>query len=77
MIASPALVDASAILARKLILRAWLRCRAVMQSHILIGTVDAIRIAIAQPLLGNALRSSPGLVLLAGKFGFGIALAVV
>lgn len=77
MITSPALVDASAVLAGKLIIGTWLRRRTVVQSYVLISTVNAIWIAIAKPFLRNTLRSSPGLVLLACELSFGIAFAII
>ena len=43
--------------------------------HVLICSVHAIRIAVADPLLGNALRFTPLLVGAAREFRFGVALA--
>ena len=41
--------------------------------HVLIGSIDAIRIAVTDPFLGNALSFAPLLVGAAGEFCFGVA----
>lgn len=77
MITSPALVDATAILASELIIGARLRCWAIVEGDILIGPINAIRVAVAEPLLRNALRPSPGFVFLASELSLRVALSVI
>lgn len=78
VVAQPALVDAAAILALELVVTAaWLRTGAVVQRGVLVGAVHAVRVAVAHPLLGDALRAVPVLVLGARVLHLGVALAVV
>lgn len=77
MIAQPAAIQASAIVAGELIVGARSRRRAMMQGDILVSSVDAIRIAVAQPFLRNALSAVPYFVLGTGEFGFLVAFSVV
>lgn len=48
-----------------------------MQSYILIGTVNAIRISVAQPLLRDALGAIPHFVCGASELGFFVTLSIV
>lgn len=77
VVAHPTLVDAPAVAARELIDAAVGHRRAVQRRRVLVGTVDAVRIAVAQPLPRDALRPVPRLVRLARELGRIVALAVV
>jgi hypothetical protein len=78
VVAQPALVDATAVAALELVVAAArFRTGAVVQRGVLVGAVHAVRVAVAHPLLGNALRAVPVLVLGARVLHLGVALAVV
>jgi hypothetical protein len=78
VVAQPALVDATAVAALELVVTAArLRTRAVMQRGVLVGAVHTIWVAVAHPLLRDALRAVPILVLGASVLHLGVALAVV
>lgn len=55
VVAGPSFVDATAVLALELIVRAGLWSRTVVQGGVLIGAVNTVGIAVAEPFLGNAL----------------------
>lgn len=77
VIASPSLVDAASVFTSELVVGAWLRCWTIVQSYVLIGAINTIGIAIAKPLLGNALRTAPGFVFLACELSFCVTLSIV
>lgn len=77
VVAKPAFVDASAVGALELVWGARRRRSAVMYCRVLIGSVDTIWIAIAQPLSRYTLSASPEFVLLARVLGLGVTLAFV
>jgi len=78
VVAEPALVDAPAVLALELVVAtAWLRTGTVVESGVLIGAVNAVWIAVANPLFGNALGAVPVLVLSASVLCLWVALAVI
>ncbi len=55
VVASPVAVDAASVSAGKLLRRAAVPRRAIERRRILVGAVDTIRVAIADPLARNAL----------------------
>lgn len=77
MIAEPAAVQASPVVAGELIVGTWSRRRAMVQSRVLVSSVDAVRITVAQPLLRDALSPVPHLVRGASKLGLLVAFSVV
>lgn len=77
MIAEPAAVQTPAIGASELIVSARSWCRTMMQSYIFVSPVDAIRIPITQPFLGDALGAVPHFVCDTSKFCFFVAFSVV
>lgn len=70
-------VDATSVTASELISDARRRRWASIKCAVLIGTVDAIRISVANPLLRNALRSVPSFVLRASKLILFVAFSVI
>lgn len=48
-----------------------------MQRRVLVGSIDTVWISVAQPPLGNALRPTPGLVLLARELRLIVTLPVI
>lgn len=77
VIADPASVDTTAVVALELIVGARRWSGAVVDGRVFISAINTVRITITQPLLGYTLRPSPGLVLFAGVLGFRIALTFV
>jgi len=77
MITEPAAIQTPPIGASELIVSAGSRCRTMMQSYVFISSVNAVRISVAQPFLGNALGAIPHFVRDTGKFRFFVALSVV
>lgn len=77
MITHPVLVDASAILALVLVTFARLRIGTPVGGGVLVGPIDTVGIAVADPFLRNALSPAPLLVLGAGKLLLLVAHPVV
>lgn len=71
------LIDASSVAASELFLAARLRRGAMVQSGIFVRSIDAIGIAVAQPLLRDALGPAPSLIRFASEFVFVVALSVI
>ena len=77
VVAQPVLIQAAAVVARELALGAGRRRGTVVQRDVLVGSVHAVRVTVAQPLPRYALRPVPHLVRGAGELCFLVALAVV
>lgn len=77
MIAQPILIQTAAVFAGELIICTGNRCRTMVHSHILISSVDTVRISIAQPLLRNALSPVPDFIRCTGEFGLFVTFPVV
>lgn len=77
MIAQPALVQATSVLTGELRVRTRGSLRTVVQSRVLIGPIDTIGIAVAQPFLRYALRPVPHFVGGTREFRLFVALPVV
>lgn len=77
MIAQPITIQTSSVAAGELILGTGGWSRTLMQSHVLISPVNAVRISVAQPLLWNALGAIPHFVRRASEFRFFVAFSVV
>lgn len=77
VIAEPIFIEASSVVAQELIFGAGQRRRTVMHRNVLVGTVHAVGIAVAEPLSRYALCSAPHFVRRAREFRFFVALPVV
>lgn len=77
VVACPAGVNATSISASELIFCAWLRAGAVVECHVFIRAIHAVRVSITKPLFGDALRSAPSLVSFARELVFVVAFSVV
>lgn len=77
MIAQPITIQTSSVIAGELILGTGSWSRTMMQSHVLISPVNAVRISVAQPFLWNALGAVPHFVRGASEFRFFVAFSIV
>jgi len=77
VVAHPSAVDAPPVATRELIRAAVGHRRAVERGHVLVCSVHAVRVAIAQPLPRYALRSVPRLVGCAREFRRLVAFTVI
>lgn len=75
VIASPVSMDATAVTASELLTRAAVAGSAVERSRVFISSVDAIRIAIANPFTWNTLSFAPLFIGTAREFRFRVAFA--
>lgn len=77
MVADPVLVQTAPVVTSELVLSARRGRGTVMQSDVLIGTVHAVRVSIAEPFLRDALRPVPHLIRRAGELSLLVALPIV
>jgi len=77
MVTEPVLVDTSVVGAAELICLTGRRGRAVVESGVLISSVNAVRVPIADPSLRDALGSAPVAILSASKLSFRITFTSV
>lgn len=71
------LINAATVSAGEHVLGTRLLLGAVVEGGVLVGSVHAVWIAVANPFLRDALRASPGLILDAGKLGDLVTLPVI